>query len=190
MLALSVMDRVSLSMGEEAVQSMRVWRESMATEATGPWAAGGATSVGGSGVGGCTICVTGRIVGLCAVVASLTEGLKESSKDLRPESGLGTGDGEGHISGLGGLEGLEGLLLAKGGLESDLGVMGESVTRGKGRCLGGGLGMEGSKLDSVGGQELTFKDSADVSSTGTGGGVNGGGRLSCIDGASGSTKLA
>lgn len=165
----------------------------MATEAAGPWASGGATSVGGSGVGGCTICVTGRIVGLCAVAASLTAGLKKSSKDLRPESVLGTGDGEGDISGLGGLGGLEGLLLAKGGLESDLGVMGESVTGGKGRCLGGGLGMEGSRLDSVGGQELTLKDSADVSvtgGTGTGGGVNGGGQLSCIDGASGSAKLA
>lgn len=112
MLALSLRDRVSLSMGEEAVQSMRVWKESMATEAAGPWAAGRATSVGGSGVGGCTICVTGRIVGLCAVAASLTAGLKESSKDLWPESVLGTGDGEaeGDTSGLGGLGGLEGLL--------------------------------------------------------------------------------
>lgn len=63
----------------------------------------------------------------------------------------------------------------------------------KGECLGGGLGMEGSISDSVGGQELRFKeaeDSVEVSITGAGGGVNGGGHLSCIDGASGSAKLA
>lgn len=111
-LALSVMDWVSLSIGEETVQSIRVWRESMATEVSEPCAAGATASVGDSGVAGCTMCVTGRIVGLCAVVAtvSLTTGLKESSKDLWPESVQGTGEEEGEILGLGGLGGLEGLL--------------------------------------------------------------------------------
>lgn len=92
------MERVSLSMGEETVQSIRVCRESMATEDTEP-CAGGTTSVGVSGVAGCTICVTGRIVGLCAVVvtASRTTGRKESSKDLRPESVQGRGDEEREI---------------------------------------------------------------------------------------------
>lgn len=77
------------------MQSIRVCKESMATEVTEP-CAGGTMSVGDSGVAGCTICVTGRIVGLCAVVAtvSMTTGLKESSKDLRPESVQGRGDEE------------------------------------------------------------------------------------------------
>lgn len=74
---------------------------------------------------------------------------------------------------------LEGLLLTQGGLESDFGVMWESVT--------------GSKRECVVGQELTLKeaeDSVEMSVTGSGGGVNGGGRESCIDGTSGSAKLA
>lgn len=189
------MERVSLSMGEETVQSIRVCRESMATEVTES-CAGGTTSVGDSGVAGCTICVTGRIVGLCAVVATVsrTTGLKESSKDLRPESVQGRGDEEGEILGLGGVGELGAcLLLMQGGLESNFRVMGESVTGSKEGCLVEGLGIEGSISDSVGGQELTLKeaeDSIEMSVTGTGGGVTGGRRLSCIDGASGSAKLA
>lgn len=184
-LALSMMERVSLSMGEETVPSIRVCRESMATEVTGR-----TTSVGDSGVAGCTICVTGRIV---SQTVSMTTGFKESNKDLRPESVQGRGDEEGEILGLGAVGELEGLLLTQGGLESDFGVMGESVTGSKGERLVAGLGIEGSILDSMGGQELTLKEAEDsvvVSVTGTGAGVNGRGHLSCIDGASGSAKLA
>lgn len=192
-LALSVMERVSLSMGEETVQSIRVCRESMATGPTEP-CAGGTTSLGDSGVAGGTISVTGRIVGLCTVVATMstTTGLKESSKDLRAESVQGRGEERGEIFGLGRVGDLEGLLLPRGRFESDFGEIGESVTRGTGEYLVG-LGKDGSILDSVGGQELTFKEaevSVELSVTGTGGGVNGGGRLSCIDGASGSAKVA
>lgn len=189
------MERVSLSIGDETVQSIRVCRESMATEVTEPCGAGTTSvSVGDSGVAGCTICVTGRIVGLCAVVAtvSMTTGLKESSKDLRPEPVEGRGDEEGEIFGLGGVEELEGVLLTRGGLESDFRLMGESVTGSKGQCLVEGLGIEASIFDSVGGQELTLKEAGDsvvMSVTGAGG-VNGGGHACCIDGASGSAKLA
>lgn len=193
-LALSVIERVSLSMGEETVHSMKVCSESMATGVTEP-CAGRTPSVGDSGVAGCTICVTGRIVGLCAVVAtvSMTTGLKESSKDLRPESVQGRGEEEeGDILGLWGVGELEGLLLTQGGLESDSRLMEESVTGSKGKCLVG-LGREGSMLDCVGGQELTLRragDSVEMSLTGAGGGVNDGGHLSCIDGVTGSAKLA
>lgn len=140
--------------------------------ATGP-CAGGATAVGGSGVAGRTICVTGRIVGLCAAVpsVSMTTGPKASRMDFWPGRGGG-----------------EGLLLIQGGAESNFGVMGESVTGSKGECVVG-PGGDWSTLDSVGGQELA-DGSMERSVPGTGGGVGGGGGLSCIDRAPGSAKLA
>lgn len=94
--------------------------------ATGP-CAGGATSVGGSGVAGCTICVTGRIEGLCAAVpsVSMTTGVKASRMDFWPASVQGRGGGEGETIGLGGVGEREGLLLKQGGAESNFGVMGE-----------------------------------------------------------------
>lgn len=172
---------MSLSMGEETVQSMRVWRESMATEAAES-CLGGTTSVGGSGVAGCTICVTGRIVGLCAAAptVSMTTGLKASRMDFWPDSVQGRG---GEILGLGGDGEREGLLLMQGGLESNFGVMGESVTGREGECFVG-LHIDWSMSDWVGGQELAPKEaggSVELSVTGTGGGVSGGGGLSCID---------
>lgn len=86
-----------------------------------------------------------------------------------------------------------GLLLAQGGLESDSRVMEVSATGSEGKCLVEGLGREGSILDSVGGQELTLRqagESVEMSLTGAGGGVNDGGHLSCIDGVTGSAKMA
>lgn len=186
LLSVSARERASLSMGEETVQSIRVCRESMAT---GP-CAGGATSVGGSRGAGSTICVTGRIVGLCAAVpsASMTTGLKASRMDFCPASVQGRGGGEGETLGLGGVGERGGLLLIQGGAGSNSGVMGESVTGSKGEC-GAGAGGAGSTLDSVGGQELA-DGSMERSAPGTGGGVGGGRGLSCIDRAPGSAKLA
>lgn len=82
----------------------------------------------------------------------------------------GRGGGEGEVLGLGGDAEREGLLLKQGGLESNFGVTGESVT--------------GSEGDWAGGQELAPKEaggSGELSVTGTGGEVSGGGGLSCID---------
>lgn len=103
--------------------------------ATGP-CAGGATSVGGSGVAGSTSCVTGRIVGVCAAVpsVSMTTGLKASGMDFWPASVQGRGGGEGETLGLGGVGEREGLLFIQGGAESSFGAMGESVTGSKGEC--------------------------------------------------------
>lgn len=142
-LGLSVMERVSLSMGEETVQSMRVCRESMATGVAEP-CSGGGTSVGDSGVAGRPICVTGRIVGLCAALraVSMTTGIRELSKDLWPESVQGRGDEEGEMVGLGGVGEREALLLLQGGLESTFGRTGESVAGCEGECLVDGLGMD------------------------------------------------
>lgn len=182
-LALSVRERVPMSMGEETVQSVRVCRESMATEAAES-CPGGTTSVGGSGVAGCTICVTGRIVGLCAAApsVSMTTGLKASRMDFWPDSVQGRGGEEGEILGLGGDGEREGLLLMQGGLESNFGVMGESVTGSEGDVFVGLL-IDWSTPDWAGGQESAPKEaggSSEPSVTGTGGEVSGGG-LSCID---------
>lgn len=90
-----------------------------------------------SGVEVCTMSVTGRTVGIGAVVLtiSMTGGLTEPREDIWPESVHGWGMDEGGPEGLEGEGGQEDVSLTQE-VESDFGVTG-----GVGECLVGELGV-------------------------------------------------
>lgn len=145
--------------------------------------------VADSGVEVCTISVTGRMVGIGAVVltVSMTEG---------PESMHGGGVDEGDmVTGLGGVGERGDLLSTQGEVESNFGGW-ESMTGGIGECPVEGvvvdsstnsnwMGMSGFALK-VGGGSVEMLQSV----IGTGEGVGDGGRSSCIDGVRESTDVA
>lgn len=208
-LELSLMERTPESIGEETVQSIRVGAESMATLAVES-CAGGTVSVttlaaescvGGSvsvtaevadsGVKVCTICVTGRTMGICAFIltVSVTAGLKKPLVGIRSESQCGGGLNEVEtVTGLG-----KDLSLTQG--ESKSGRQ-ESVRGVMGECL-----VEGADVDSstssnwMGMSEFVLAEgesSVEVSQCviGTGEGVKDGGRLLCVDGVTESVDMA
>lgn len=207
-LALSLMERTPESIGEETVQSIRVGAESMATlvaescaggtvsvtTLTAESCAGGSVSVtadvADSGMKVCTISVTGRTLGICAFIltVSVAAGLTKPLVGTSSESQWGAGLNEVEtLTGLG-----EGLSLTQGESksgrhESARGVMGE--------CL-----VEGADVDSstssncMGMSEFVLAEggsSADVSQCviGTGEGLKDEGRLLCVDGVTESANM-
>lgn len=146
-------------------------------------------SVADSGVEVCTISVTGRMVGIGAVVltVSMTGELKEPIEGIRPESMHGGGvDGGEIVTGLGGVGEREGLSITQGEVEFNFDGW-ESMTC-MGECLVEGVVADlSNNCNSMGMSEFALKEgggSEEMLQSGieTGEGVGDGGRSSCIDG--------
>lgn len=209
-LALSLMERTPESMGEETVQSIRergvasVEPESktkVGTESTATEAAESCPSctmsvtvrVVDSGVEVCTMSVTGRMVGIGAVVltVSMTGRVEESAEGIWPES---MGGGE-TAAGLEGLRERGDISLTQGEVESNCGGW-ESMTGGMGESLVEGVDVDSSAISNwMGMSECALMEGGGSmemlqSVIGTGGGVEDGGGLSCIDGVGESAEVA
>ncbi len=151
-----------------------------------------------SGVELCTMSVTGSMVGIGAVVltVSMTGGVEESAESIWPESMGGGGVGErATVTGLGGVGEQGDISLTQGEVDSNCGGW-ESMTGGMGQSLVEGVGVDSSIISNwMGMSECALMEGGGSeemlqSVIGTGDGVGDGGRLSCIDGAGESAKGA